>query len=125
MRQVRIRIIRVRRLLRGDLKEGLFKEVEQQRLLCFKFTEPYRFEMVYIIAARQRYKAFLFMLQRFTHECSSRLVPTSDILLMWLTHQSYPTVSTEDLKALAIDTYLQRVATLSKTMMEKEFKKPM
>ncbi|KAK7277971.1 hypothetical protein RJT34_22992 [Clitoria ternatea] len=108
-------------VVRGGLKEGLFKEVEQQRLLCFKFAEPYRSEVVYLIAARQRYKAFLFMLQRFAHECSSRLVPTSDILLMWLTHQSYPTVCVEDLKALAIDTYLQRVATLSETMMEKEF----
>ena len=72
----------------GSLKERVFKEVEKQRvLLCSMFVEPYRSEMVYLIAARQRYKAFLFMLQRFTREFSSRLVPTSDILLMWLTHQ--------------------------------------
>lgn len=69
----------------GD--DFLFKEVEKQRLLCSLFAEPYRSEVVYLIAARQRYKAFLFMMQRFACESSSRLVPTSDILLMWLTHQ--------------------------------------
>ncbi|XP_028184545.1 uncharacterized protein LOC114371271 isoform X3 [Glycine soja] len=105
----------------GSLKERVFKEVEKQRvLLCSMFVEPYRSEMVYLIAARQRYKAFLFMLQRFTREFSSRLVPTSDILLMWLTHQSYPTVYCEDLKALAIEGDLQKVATLSETVKEKE-----
>ena len=72
----------------GSLKEGVFKEVEKQRLLlCSMFVEPYRSEVVYLIAARQRYRAFLFMLQRFAREFSSRFVPTSDILLMWLTHQ--------------------------------------
>lgn len=69
----------------GD--DFLSKEVEKQRLLCSLFAEPYRSEVVYLIAARQRYKAFLFMMQRFACESSSRLVPTSDILLMWLTHQ--------------------------------------
>lgn len=70
-----------------SLNDDLFKEVEKQRLLCSNFTEPYRSELVYLIAARQRYKAFLFMMQRFASESSSRLVPTSDIFLMWLTHQ--------------------------------------
>ncbi|XP_061363316.1 glycine-rich domain-containing protein 2 isoform X2 [Gastrolobium bilobum] len=101
--------------------EDVFKEVEKQRLLCSKFAEPYRSEVVYLISARQRYKAFLYMLQRFAHESSSRLVPTSDILLMWLTHQSYPTVYVEDLKALALDGDVQKVATLSETVKEKEF----
>ena len=72
----------------GCLKESLFKELEKQRvLLCSMFVEPYRSEVVFLIAARQRYKAFLFMLLRFARDFSSRLVPTSDILLMWLTHQ--------------------------------------
>lgn len=70
-----------------SLNDDVFKEVENQRLLCSKFLEPYRCELVYLIAARQRYKAFLFMIQRFNSEPSSRFVPTSDILLMWLTHQ--------------------------------------
>ncbi|KAI5398594.1 uncharacterized protein LOC127096840 isoform X2 [Lathyrus oleraceus] len=102
-------------------EDDVFKEVEKRRLLCSKFMEPYRSELVYLIAARQRYKAFLFMMQRFASECSSRLVPTSDILLMWLTHQSYPTVYMEDLKALALESYMQKVATLSETVKDKEF----
>ncbi|KAH1094799.1 hypothetical protein GYH30_040199 [Glycine max] len=100
----------------------LFKELEKQRvLLCSMFVEPYRSEVVYLIVARQRYKAFLFMLLRFARDFSSRLVPTSDILLMWLTHQSYPTVYCEDLKALAIEGDLEKVATLSEKVKEKEF----
>lgn len=64
----------------------LLEEVRRQRHLYSKFLEPYRSEIVYLIAARQRYKGFLYMLQRFSDECSS-FVPASDILLMWLTHQ--------------------------------------
>ncbi|QCE07305.1 hypothetical protein DEO72_LG9g2324 [Vigna unguiculata] len=106
----------------GSLKEGVFKEVEKQRLsLCSMFVEPYRSEVVYLIAARQRYRAFLFMLQRFAHEFSSRFVPASDILLMWLTHQSYPTVYLDDLKALAVESDLRKVVTLSETPKEKDF----
>lgn len=101
--------------------DDVFKEVEKQRLLCSKFMEPYRCEMLYLIAARQRYKAFLFMLQRLGSECSSRLVPTSDILLMWLTHQSYPTVYMDDLKVLALEGDMQKVATISENTKEKEF----
>ncbi|GLT94860.1 hypothetical protein SLE2022_125770 [Rubroshorea leprosula] len=53
--------------------------------------------MLYLIAARQRYRGFLCLLQRFKDLCSC-FVPTVDILLMLLTHQSYPTVYAEDLK---------------------------
>lgn len=66
--------------------EELLKEVTKHSFLYSKFSEAYRSEIVYLIAARQRYKAFLYMVQRFSDECS-RFVPASDILLMWLTHQ--------------------------------------
>ncbi|PNX65512.1 hypothetical protein L195_g054575, partial [Trifolium pratense] len=69
------------------LNDDVFKEVEKHRLLCLMFMEPYRSELVYLIAARQRYKAFLFMIQRLGSESCSSLVPTSDILLIWVTHQ--------------------------------------
>jgi len=52
-------------------------------------------ETVYLIAARLRYKGFLLILHKFKDEVSS-LIPASDILLMWLTHQSYPTVYKDD-----------------------------
>ncbi|PON52544.1 Glycine-rich domain-containing protein-like [Trema orientale] len=83
----------------ADDYEELLTQVTNQRFLYSKFSEPYRSEVVYLIAARQRYKGFLYMMQRST-EVPSRLVPASDILLMWLTHQSYPTVYAEDLKEI-------------------------
>lgn len=66
--------------------QELLEEVKRQRQLYSNFSEPYWSEIVYLIAAKQRYKGFLYMLQRFSDECSSFL-PASDILLMWLTHQ--------------------------------------
>lgn len=68
------------------MDEELLAEVTKHRFLYSKFAEAYRSEIVYLIAARQRYKGFLHMVQRFSDECS-RFVPVSDILLMWLTHQ--------------------------------------
>ncbi|XP_038716413.1 uncharacterized protein LOC120009783 isoform X2 [Tripterygium wilfordii] len=82
--------------------EDLLFEVKKQRNLCKKFSVPYMNEIVYLIAAKQRYKGFLFLLQRSTDGCSP-LVPTLDILLMWITHQSYPTVYAEDLKEMEGD----------------------
>lgn len=66
----------------------LFMEVSKHRYLYSKFSEPYRSEVVYLIAARQRYKGFLYLLQlQRSSEVCCRLVPASDILLMWLIHQ--------------------------------------
>ncbi|GMH10443.1 hypothetical protein Nepgr_012284 [Nepenthes gracilis] len=80
------------------VKNGmLLGEVLKQRNLYSKFSLPYMSEVVYLIAARRRYKKFLCILQRFAEGCSC-LVPTSDILLMWLTHQSYPTVYAADMR---------------------------
>ncbi|CAA7047244.1 unnamed protein product [Microthlaspi erraticum] len=70
-------------------------EVEKQMFLWEKFSAPYMSETVYLIAARLRYKAFLLILNKFQEEIS-RLLPASDILLMWLTHQSYPTTYADD-----------------------------
>eukprot|EP00258_Populus_trichocarpa_P023904 XP_024439923.1 uncharacterized protein LOC7478923 isoform X4 [Populus trichocarpa] len=67
--------------------EDLLNEVEKQRHVYSKFSWPYMSEIVYLIAARQRYKGFLYVLQRFADDCSSRLLPSLDILLMWVTHQ--------------------------------------
>ncbi|GMY21800.1 glycine-rich domain-containing protein 1 isoform X2 [Fagus crenata] len=66
--------------------QELLVEVTKHRFLYSMFPEAYRSEIVYLIAARQRYKGFLYMVQSFCDECG-RLVPASDILLMWLTHQ--------------------------------------
>ncbi|KAL0836354.1 hypothetical protein Bca101_088243 [Brassica carinata] len=79
----------------SSANEDIKTEVEKQRFLWEKFSAPYMSETVYLIAARLRYKGFLLILHKFKDEIS-RLVPASDILLMWLTHQSYPTIYTED-----------------------------
>ena len=102
----------------------LLKEVmEKRKWLCSVFEEPYRCEVVYLIAARQRYKAFLYLAHKrlVALQSGSCLVPASDILLMWLTHQSYPTVYVGDMKALGLDVDLEKVAMVSQTVKEKEF----
>lgn len=100
-------------------EDDLYREVAKHRLLYSKFPEAYRSEVLYLIAARQRYKAFLHMVQRFA-DGSCRFVPTSDIMLMWLTHQSYPTVYMEDLKALGLEGDMWKVATMWETPEEKD-----
>ncbi|KAK6911609.1 Glycine-rich domain-containing protein-like [Dillenia turbinata] len=80
-----------------DERGGVMVEVMKRRELCVNFREPYMLEMVYLIAARQRYKGFLYMLQRFGDGCGP-LVPTLHVLLMLLTHQGYPTAYYEDMK---------------------------
>ncbi|PIN04956.1 hypothetical protein CDL12_22503 [Handroanthus impetiginosus] len=82
--------------------DDLFDQVLKQRNLYIRFSEPYYSEMVYLVAAKQRYKGFMYMVRRFADECSC-LVPTSDVLLMWLTHQSYPTVYAVDVKEFERD----------------------
>ncbi|WCJ26911.1 hypothetical protein M5689_008692 [Euphorbia peplus] len=100
----------------------LFDLVQKQRLVCDKFQWPYMSELVYLIAARQRYKGFLYiLLQRFSDGfgVSSRFVPAVDILLMWITHQSYPTVYAEDMKEMEAE-ILGRIAEVWDTAKEKE-----
>ncbi|KAA8536796.1 hypothetical protein F0562_029274 [Nyssa sinensis] len=97
--------------------EDLLGEVLKQKTLCTLFSEPYMSEIVYLIAARQRYKGFLYNLQRFADECP-RLVPTSDILLMLLTHQSYPTVYAADVTEMERD--MGKVVGLAEAVKEEQ-----
>ncbi|PSS28839.1 Glycine-rich domain-containing protein [Actinidia chinensis var. chinensis] len=79
--------------------EELLSQVLKLRNLYTKFAEPYMLETVYLIAARKRYKRFLYLMQRFSYGCG-RLVPASDILLMWVNHQSYPMVYEADMREM-------------------------
>ncbi|XVE63092.1 hypothetical protein DITRI_Ditri06bG0172000 [Diplodiscus trichospermus] len=97
--------------------EDLFNEVQKHKFLYSKLSEPYLCELVYLIAARQRYRGFLYMMQRFGDGCF-RFVPALDILLMMLTHQSYPAVYVEDLKDMW--NYMGKVVGLRETVKEKE-----
>lgn len=97
--------------------EDLLSEVLKQRILYSKFSKPYMTEIMYLIAARQRYKGFLYILSRVSDKCSC-FVPTCDILIMWLTHQSYPTVYAEDMKEADCD--VSKVARVWETVEEEE-----
>lgn len=78
---------------KSDNEVMLLDEMRKQRDLYDRFfREPYMGEIVYLIAAKRRYKKFLqlvIMQQNYGDGdgCSCVLVPTVDILLMWLTHQ--------------------------------------
>ncbi|XVF06006.1 hypothetical protein REPUB_Repub06bG0010900 [Reevesia pubescens] len=100
------------------INEDLFNEVQKHRFLYSKFSEPYLCELVYLIAARQRYRGFLYMMQRFGDGGCFRFVPALDILLLLLTHQSYPTVYVEDLKDMW--DYMGKIVGLWETVKEKE-----
>ncbi|KAI3968486.1 hypothetical protein MKX01_007796 [Papaver californicum] len=82
--------------------KSILDEVMKQRFLYTKFSKPYMIELVYLIAARKRYARFLYVLHKFKEECS-KLVPTLDVQLMWLTHQSYPMVYARDMKNIEED----------------------
>ncbi|KAI3440474.1 uncharacterized protein J3R85_003547 [Psidium guajava] len=97
--------------------EDLLSNALKQRSLYLKFSEPYMTEIMYLIGARQRYKGFLCILARVSDKCS-RFVPTSDILIMWLTHQSYPTVYAEDMKEAECN--VSKVARVWETVEEEE-----
>ncbi|XP_012088966.1 glycine-rich domain-containing protein 1 isoform X2 [Jatropha curcas] len=98
--------------------ENLFNEVQKQTPVYSKFSWPYMSELVYLIAARQRYKGFLYVLRRFT-DGSSRIVPSLDILLMLITHQSFPTAYAEDMKEVETE-ILGKVVGIWETVKEKE-----
>ncbi|TYH46295.1 hypothetical protein ES332_D11G326500v1 [Gossypium tomentosum] len=100
------------------MNKDLFNEVEKHKFLYSKFAEPNLSELVYLIAARQRYKGFLYMMQRFGDGCF-RFVPALDILLMLLTHQSYPRVYVEDMKEMW-DNMGKLVVGLWETVEEKQ-----
>ncbi|OVA13420.1 Protein of unknown function DUF1399 [Macleaya cordata] len=82
--------------------KSIIDEVFKHKSLYSKFYKPYMSEIVYLIAARKRYQGFLYLLQKF-RDGYSKLVPTLDIQLMWLTHQSYPVVYTGDVKDMEGD----------------------
>ncbi|CAN0914127.1 Glycine-rich domain-containing protein 1 [Linum grandiflorum] len=105
--------------------EELLKEVTKNRHMYKRFCWPYMSEIVYLIAAKQRYKGFLFLLRSYIDSSSSssscsKLVPSLDILLMWITHQSYPTVYAQDLKEMEAAEMVEMVVGLWDTAEEKD-----
>lgn len=69
----------------------IVKMVRQYAGLADRFASLFVQEGVYHVAARRRYVRFLDLMKKVacaTQECT-RLVPSLDILLMWLAHQVY------------------------------------
>lgn len=67
----------------------LMEMVRQYAGLAAHFASPFVREAVYHVAARQRYMRFLELIKKVvgTIQEQVRLVPSLDILLMWLAHQ--------------------------------------
>nr|CAB3473098.1 unnamed protein product [Digitaria exilis] len=82
----------------------LMEMVRQYAGLAAHFASPFVREAVYHVAARQRYMRFLELIKKVvgTIQEQVRLVPSLDILLMWLAHQSFPVSYAKDMVALAV-----------------------
>ncbi|XP_062210224.1 glycine-rich domain-containing protein 2 [Phragmites australis] len=72
--------------------------------LAAHFASPFVWEGVYHVAARRRYVRFLDLIKKAvcTTQDHTRLVPSLDILLMWLAHQSFPVSYATDMASMAI-----------------------
>lgn len=60
--------------------------IRRHASLAANFSDPFMAETVYLVAAKRRYLDFLRLVKSLPAN-GFRLVPTSDVLLMWLTHQ--------------------------------------
>ncbi|CAM0881186.1 unnamed protein product [Alopecurus aequalis] len=72
--------------------------------LAARFASPFVLQGVYHVAAKRRYMCFLDLIRKgvcATRE-DTRLVPSLDILLMWLAHQSFPVSYATDMTSMAI-----------------------
>ena len=67
-------------------KDAIFKAICRFRELCLQFVGPFMGETVYLVSARQKYKKFIYLCREYADH-GFKLVPTSDLLLMWLTHK--------------------------------------
>ncbi|WVZ71204.1 hypothetical protein U9M48_019819 [Paspalum notatum var. saurae] len=72
--------------------------------LAARFASPFVEEGVYHVAARQRYVHFLDLIKKVvcTTQEHTQLVPSLDILLMWLAHQSFPASYAMDMVKMSI-----------------------
>ncbi|TVU20966.1 hypothetical protein EJB05_30573 [Eragrostis curvula] len=69
-----------------------------------RFASPFVREGVYHVAAKRRYVRFLDLIKKVACTTAelTRLVPSLDILLMWLSHQSFPASYATDMASIAM-----------------------
>ncbi|KAJ0976291.1 hypothetical protein J5N97_018256 [Dioscorea zingiberensis] len=77
----------------------LLATITRHASLSAHFSDPFVAETVYLVAAKRRYLDFLRLVRSFPAD-GFRLVPASDVLLMWLVHQSFPGNYERDLKEM-------------------------
>ncbi|KAF7101019.1 hypothetical protein CFC21_102422 [Triticum aestivum] len=82
----------------------IFMMVQTYAGLADHFASPFVSEGVYHVAARRRYTCFLDLIRKgvCTTREDTRLVPSLDILLMWLAHQSFPASYATDMTLMSI-----------------------
>ncbi|OEL22269.1 hypothetical protein BAE44_0016713 [Dichanthelium oligosanthes] len=82
----------------------LVEMVRRYAGLAARFVSPFVREGVYHVAARRRYVRFLDLIKKAVRTAQEhiRLVPSLDILLMWLAHQSFPVSYAKDMVAMSI-----------------------
>ncbi|XP_047047917.1 glycine-rich domain-containing protein 2 isoform X2 [Lolium rigidum] len=87
-----------------DANSEIVKIVQTYAGLAARFASPFVSEGVYHVAAKRRYMRFLDLIREgvCTTRQDTRLVPSLDILLMWLAHQSFPVSYATDMTAMAI-----------------------
>lgn len=75
--------------LGGGGVDELVEIVELYKHLCQDYSDLFVFEPVFLVSAMRRYVSFLHVCEKLIKNGSGglRLVPASDILLMWQTHQ--------------------------------------
>uniref|UniRef100_A0ACD5X8N6 Uncharacterized protein n=1 Tax=Avena sativa TaxID=4498 RepID=A0ACD5X8N6_AVESA len=82
----------------------IVKIVQTYAGLAARFASPFVLQGVYHVAAERRYMYFLDLIKK--GACAAiedgRLVPSLDILLMWLAHQSFPVSYATDMTAMTI-----------------------
>lgn len=92
----------------------IVKMVQTYAGLAARLASPFVSEGVYHVAAKRRYMCFLDLIREgvcATRE-DTRLVPSLDILLMWLAHQSFPVSYATDMTAMAIrDSFMKMVVS--------------
>lgn len=89
----------------NNTNSEILETVRRYRGLAARFSSPFVWEGVYHVAARRRYVRFLDLVKNVvcaTQE-QTRLVPSLEILLMWLAHQSFPASYAMDMVTMSMN----------------------
>lgn len=69
----------------------------QSSLYQQQFFQPFMWENAFLVAAKERYKCFLHLVNKY-NEIFKACVPTFDIILMWAAHQNSPVAYARDVE---------------------------